>query len=305
MSMTDLKNKSKEELRSIIIQNKCTIATLQKTIDEYTQQNSNINNIISLMNNNNVGNIDDNDSNNITYDDRSTDSSDNDDKENTLSPKTKKKKKRYKSRNNNNNNSDTDDNVRHDDNNNNNDDNSNGNSISEVIAKDWTEDKKKAWKDRSKDENGYYLRYTSPGIELKTGKWSNKEHGLFIKALQESGENIQWGIFSKSIPGRVGYQCRNFWLSLTREYKAIDPNRPDKDIAAEIIKKWVKDQEIKNGKKTNININNNNINNNNDNTTKKEKRKLNNNNTHTKEQISVEPKKKKRKLNNVKPAWKY
>ena len=38
------------------------------------------------------------------------------------------------------------------------------------------------------------------------------------------GANVQWGIFSKSIPGRVGYQCSDFWQLLIKENKVIDPN---------------------------------------------------------------------------------
>lgn len=34
----------------------------------------------------------------------------------------------------------------------------------------------------------------------------------------------QWGLFSMKIPGRVGYQCSNFYRQLIREGVVIDDN---------------------------------------------------------------------------------
>jgi hypothetical protein len=38
-----------------------------------------------------------------------------------------------------------------------------------------------------------------------------EERALFFKRVEEIGVNGQWGIFSMIIPGRVGYQCSNFY----------------------------------------------------------------------------------------------
>ena len=48
---------------------------------------------------------------------------------------------------------------------------------------------------------------------------------MFFYRLKElGGANGQWGLFSMAIPGRVGYQCSNFYRMLI-ETKAIkDPN---------------------------------------------------------------------------------
>jgi hypothetical protein len=37
------------------------------------------------------------------------------------------------------------------------------------------------------------------------------ERALFMKRLGEMGACGKWGIFSMTIPGRVGYQCSNFY----------------------------------------------------------------------------------------------
>ncbi len=38
-----------------------------------------------------------------------------------------------------------------------------------------------------------------------------EERALFFQRVEEIGVNGQWGIFSMVIPGRVGYQCSNFY----------------------------------------------------------------------------------------------
>lgn len=42
--------------------------------------------------------------------------------------------------------------------------------------------------------------------------------------MKEVGVNGQWGIFSRAIPGRVGYQCSNFYRQLIESGKVHDPN---------------------------------------------------------------------------------
>jgi hypothetical protein len=57
-----------------------------------------------------------------------------------------------------------------------------------------------------KNPNSYYYRFNAPGEHQKKGKWSDQETHLFLERLNQVGANSQWGIFSMSIPGRVGYQ---------------------------------------------------------------------------------------------------
>lgn len=47
---------------------------------------------------------------------------------------------------------------------------------------------------------------------------------MFFQRLDELGANGQWGIFSMTIPGRVGYQCSNFYRLLIKNKEVIDPN---------------------------------------------------------------------------------
>eukprot|EP01083_Nonionella_stella_P111441 326835_1 len=88
----------------------------------------------------------------------------------------------------------------------------------------WSEARKKAWKNRKSSPNAYFYRFNVPGQPQRNGKWTLKEHELFMKRVRDSGANDKWGIFSKAIPGRVGYQCSNYWRGLVKDGDVIDPN---------------------------------------------------------------------------------
>ena len=45
-----------------------------------------------------------------------------------------------------------------------------------------------------------------------------------MKRLAEVGANGQWGIFSQSLPGRVGYQCSNYYRLLLQKGALKDDN---------------------------------------------------------------------------------
>jgi len=45
-----------------------------------------------------------------------------------------------------------------------------------------------------------------------------------MKRLIEMGANVQWGVFSIPIPGRVGYQCSNYYRDLIKKNWITDPN---------------------------------------------------------------------------------
>lgn len=62
--------------------------------------------------------------------------------------------------------------------------------------------------------NSYYYRFLPPGVKQRNGKWSDEEHRLFMERYRELGANGEWGIFSMKLPGRVGYQCSNYYRSL-------------------------------------------------------------------------------------------
>lgn len=76
--------------------------------------------------------------------------------------------------------------------------------------------------------NTYFYRNVAPGEKQKNGPWSAEEKKLFLKRLeevrQEGSTKSQWGIFSQAIPGRVGYQCANFYRKLILNKEIEDPS---------------------------------------------------------------------------------
>ena len=46
---------------------------------------------------------------------------------------------------------------------------------------------------------------------------------LFFKRKKEMGVDGEWGIFSMAIPGRVGYQCCNFYRRMIEAGEVVDP----------------------------------------------------------------------------------
>eukprot|EP01135_Chromosphaera_perkinsii_P004303 Nk52_evm15s276 gene=Nk52_evmTU15s276 len=88
----------------------------------------------------------------------------------------------------------------------------------------WSPARIRAYKLIDTNPNAYYYRFNAPGEDQANGGWSEYEHELFMKRLEEVGANGQWGIFSQSIPGRVGYQCSNYYRQLIAKGKIDDPN---------------------------------------------------------------------------------
>ncbi|KAJ2080878.1 hypothetical protein H4R24_002752 [Coemansia sp. RSA 988] len=90
--------------------------------------------------------------------------------------------------------------------------------------KGWSEARIKAFKAIKTKPNTYYYRFNAPGEEQRTGQWTTEEQRLFHGRLKEIGANGQWGIFSMTIPGRVGYQCSNYYRYLVENRLIHDPN---------------------------------------------------------------------------------
>ncbi|CAG8648911.1 10394_t:CDS:10 [Acaulospora morrowiae] len=88
----------------------------------------------------------------------------------------------------------------------------------------WSEARIKAYKAIDTKPNTYYYRFNAPGEEQKKGQWTKEEEELFFQRLKEIGSDGQWGIFSMTIPGRVGYQCSNFYRLLIETGRVKDPN---------------------------------------------------------------------------------
>jgi len=90
----------------------------------------------------------------------------------------------------------------------------------------WSEARIKAWLNKDANPNAYYYRFNDPGEEQRNGKWTKQEHERFMQRLKEChiGENYEWGIFSMALPGRVGYQCSNYYRTLLKRGIVKDDN---------------------------------------------------------------------------------
>ena len=108
-----------------------------------------------------------------------------------------------------------------------------GSSGLEDLMLGWSEARIKAWNGRHKNENAYYYRFNAPGEAQANAKWSEAEHDLFMATLakcngkhgDEPGRaDYVWGMFAKNIPGRVGYQCSNYYRTLVKNGTVVDSN---------------------------------------------------------------------------------
>ncbi|KAL9549278.1 hypothetical protein MBANPS3_005272 [Mucor bainieri] len=88
------------------------------------------------------------------------------------------------------------------------------NTKSKVAFEGWSEARIRSFKMIEKNPNSYYYRFNEPGEEQRRGPWTEDEKRLFINRLKVMGTEGQWGLFSKEIPGRVGYQCSNYYRFL-------------------------------------------------------------------------------------------
>ncbi|KAL7315224.1 hypothetical protein PS15m_006701 [Mucor circinelloides] len=88
----------------------------------------------------------------------------------------------------------------------------------------WSSARIRAYQMIEQNPNSYYYRFNAPGEEQRRGQWTQEEQALFHKRLAEVGSKGQWGIFAMKIPGRVGYQCSNYYRLLIETNQIQDPN---------------------------------------------------------------------------------
>ncbi|KAG0199606.1 hypothetical protein BGX28_007131 [Mortierella sp. GBA30] len=88
----------------------------------------------------------------------------------------------------------------------------------------WSDARIKAYAAIDKKPNTYYYRFNAPGEVQRKGAWTKEEQKMFHERLAEIGANGQWGLFSMTIPGRVGYQCSNYYRLLVETNQIHDPN---------------------------------------------------------------------------------
>ncbi|KAI8063912.1 hypothetical protein BC940DRAFT_242760 [Gongronella butleri] len=99
--------------------------------------------------------------------------------------------------------------------------------FTESCVKTWQDSRIKAWEGRHLNPEGYYFRFVIPGEGQQNGGWSSKEHALFMERYEEwvaKGRKmgVAWGLFSRGIPHRVGYQCMNYYRKLLEKKKLKD-----------------------------------------------------------------------------------
>ncbi|KAG2203617.1 hypothetical protein INT47_011711 [Mucor saturninus] len=88
----------------------------------------------------------------------------------------------------------------------------------------WSQARIKAYQMIDQNPNSYYYRFNAPGEVQRKGQWDEPEKKMFFDRLADVGANGQWGLFSMTIPGRVGYQCSNFYRLLVETQTINDPN---------------------------------------------------------------------------------
>eukprot|EP00948_MAST-09A_sp_MAST-9A-sp1_P004229 g4229.t1 len=96
---------------------------------------------------------------------------------------------------------------------------------SNATMSNWSDARKRAYTQREVRPNSYYYRFNDPGEPQRAGGWSPEEHKRFLARRDElGGFDYQWGIFARGIPGRVGYQCSNYYRKLIEKKVLTDPN---------------------------------------------------------------------------------
>jgi hypothetical protein len=88
----------------------------------------------------------------------------------------------------------------------------------------WSPARIRAFQSIDTNPNSYYYRFNAPGEAQCNGGWNEEETRLFYERMHSFGVNKNWGLFSMTIPGRVGYQCSNFYRKLIESNKVSDDN---------------------------------------------------------------------------------
>jgi hypothetical protein len=83
----------------------------------------------------------------------------------------------------------------------------------------WSDIHRKSYLLMKEDPNAYLYRNLPLGVERRIGPWTDDEKQRFMDKLHEvRGDRTtvdgKWGLFSMAVPGRVGYQCSNFYRQL-------------------------------------------------------------------------------------------
>jgi hypothetical protein len=97
-------------------------------------------------------------------------------------------------------------------------------SIDDADTSTWSDARRESYSRFQEAPNSYLYYYRLPGEEQRHGPWDGEEHELFLRLLDAAGgwdaarmPEMQWGLLSAGLFGRVGYQCSNHFLQLDRE----------------------------------------------------------------------------------------
>lgn len=88
----------------------------------------------------------------------------------------------------------------------------------------WSEAKRQSWASINTNPNAFFYRHCAPGEQKRNGAWDAHEKKLFLETMKvHPPSQGRWGLFAQHIPGRVGYQCRNYYHRLLEsgEIKAL------------------------------------------------------------------------------------
>ena len=92
----------------------------------------------------------------------------------------------------------------------------------------WSPAKRQSWEARKTNPNAFYYRHVDPGQVKRTGPWDESEKEAFMKAIKlHPPTQGKWGLFAMNIPGRVGYQCRNFYHKLLESGELREDSFPE------------------------------------------------------------------------------
>ena len=85
-----------------------------------------------------------------------------------------------------------------------------------------------AYKMKFKNPNAYFYRHTAPGVPHRFDAdfpWTQEEEEKFLDVAKKYGCGDKWGLFSSWLPGRVGYQCSQYYRKhMIKEGLVQDPN---------------------------------------------------------------------------------
>ena len=111
----------------------------------------------------------------------------------------------------------------------------------------WSPAKRQSWEARKTNPNAFFYRHVEPGQVKRTGAWDESEKELFMKAIKlHPPTQRKWGLFAMNIPGRVGYQCRNFYHRLLESGELQEDSIPGEKK----VEKAPKKQKVPKTKKT-------------------------------------------------------